>query len=368
MENRKDSFSQKKSFETLSWTGKELLLLDQRKLPNIENYVICKTSNDVANAISNMVVRGAPAIGCAAAFGYVLGAQEIVNFITKNLNKDSKADEWLKIFNEKIKEVKFNLYMSRPTAVNLGWALDKMHSVFNTSKFDFSKLLDDLTQKACLILDDDIKTNKKIGEIGKGVIKQNANILTYCNAGALATAGYGTALGVIRAAFFSGNRIKVYSSETRPFLQGARLTTWELMKDQIPVTLITDNMCGYLMKDNKIDVIIVGADRVTANGDVINKIGTYMLSVLAKENKIPFYVACPWSTIDLNTMKGDEVKIEERSESEVTGYNSEIWTPKGVKIYNPAFDVTPFSHVTGLITERGLISPLNFENLAKLSC
>ncbi len=358
----------KKNFQTLSWTGSELVLLDQRKLPNIEKYVTCHTSHEVANAIKNMVVRGAPAIGCAAAFGYVLGAQEVVKLIKNNFPKDLSFDESLKIFSEKIEEVKANLFMSRPTAINLGWALDKMQSVLNLSKLDLSTLLDQLTEEACLILNNDIRTNKKIGEVGKVIIKENFNILTYCNAGALATAGYGTALGVIRAAFFSGINLKVFSSETRPFLQGARLTTWELMKDQIPVTLITDNMCGYLMKENKIDVIIVGADRVTANGDVINKIGTYMLSVLAKENKVPFYVACPWSTIDLNTLQGDEVKIEERNESEVSGYNSEVWVPKGVEIFNPAFDVTPFSHVTGLITERGLISPLNFDNLAKLSC
>jgi methylthioribose-1-phosphate isomerase len=359
----------KHSFKTLEWFEDQLILLDQRKLPNVEEYVICKSCDDVVDAISNMVVRGAPAIGCAAAFGYVLGAQEVFRYLTKKDRKKLSDDELFKLYVKKIEVLKEKLFRSRPTAINLGWALQRMHEISEKNyQQDLSSLINSLIQEASLIMKEDIETNKKIGETGKGLIDNYSSILTYCNAGALATAGYGTALGVIRSAFLSGKKIKVFASETRPFLQGARLTTWELLKDQIPVTLITDSMCGYLMSKNKIDIIVVGADRVTANGDVINKIGTYTLSVLAKENNVPFYVACPWTTIDLNTPEGKDVEIEERSLLEVTGYKSEIWAPEGIDVFNPAFDITPFANVTGLITEKGIIEPLNSDGLIKLKC
>ena len=353
-----------KKFETLEWKNNELILIDQRLLPAVEKYIVCKTVDEVADAIKNMVVRGAPAIGCAAAFGFTIAVIEALkeSQITDNLfvNKQKNFPKLLQL----IKTSKDKLANTRPTAVNLFWALERVHKVFDSNvQLKASDLISSVSSEAEKIFSEDIKSNKKIGANGALLLEDKVSVMTHCNAGALATAGHGTALGIIRSAYSSGKKIKVFAGETRPFLQGARLTAWELMKDKIPVTLITDNMSGYLMSLNLIDAVIVGADRVTSNGDVINKIGTYSLAVLASKHNIPFYVACPWSTVDMKTKTGAEVIIEERNIKEVTGYSECVWAPEGVKVFNPAFDVTPAELVSYLVTERGVVTPKHLHSL-----
>ena len=315
-----------KGVEPLRWRGDRLELLDQRFLPDKTVYVTCRTAEQVAKAIRDMVVRGAPAIGCAAAFGVVLG------------NGKPKAYDVLA--------------KSRPTAVNLFWALDRM------------KRAKDLKAEAEAIYAEDLAANRAIGELGAQFIKDRARVMTHCNAGALATAGYGTALGVIRSA--KSKKISVIANETRPYLQGARLTAWEMVQEKIPCTLITDNMAGHLMSRGEVDVVIVGADRIAANGDVANKIGTYALAVMAKRHGIPFYVAAPISTFDPAIPDGSHIPIEERSADEVTGYRKLRWAPKGVSVRNPAFDVTPAELVTGIISERGVVLRPDREGIRKL--
>jgi len=312
--------------EPIRWKGDRLELLDQRLLPGKKKYVTCRTGEQVAKAIKDMVVRGAPAIGCAAAFGVVL---------SKGSKKAYDA-----------------LAKSRPTAVNLFWALERM------------KKAKDLQAEAIAIYEEDLAANFAMGEIGATLIPERARIMTHCNAGALATAGYGTALGVIRSS--KGKRIKVIANETRPYLQGARLTAWELVQEGIPCTLITDNMAGHMMSRGEVDVIVVGADRIAANGDTANKIGTYALAVLAKRHGIPFYVVAPLSTFDFKISSGKEIPIEERPAGEVTGYRDAIWAPKGVSVRNPAFDVTPAELITGIVCEKGVVLNPNRERLAKL--
>lgn len=297
------------------WRGDHLDLLDQRLLPGKTTYVKCRSAADVARAIRDMVVRGAPAIGCAAAFGVVLSGQSRKTFDL--------------------------LAQSRPTAVNLFWALERMKRAFNLEK------------EAKAIFAEDLAANQAMGALGAKLLPKGARVMTYCNTGALATAGHGTALGIIRSARKKG--ISVIACETRPYLQGARLTAWECMQERIPCTLVTDNMAGHLMSRGEVDVVIVGADRIAANGDVANKIGTYTLAVLARRHRIPFYVAAPLSTFDLRTPDGSRIAIEERGADEVTGYRGLRWAPKGVKVRNPAFDVTPAELVTAIVCEKAVI-------------
>jgi methylthioribose-1-phosphate isomerase len=301
--------------EPIRWLGDSLELLDQRLLPDQTKYVQCRSAEEVAAAIRDMVVRGAPAIGCAAAFGVVLSSGS-----------------------EKSYQV---LAASRPTAVNLFWALDRMRKA------------KDLRREAEAIFTEDLAANHAMGDHGAKLIAEGSRVMTHCNAGALATAGYGTALGVIRSA--KGKGISVIANETRPYLQGARLTAYELVQEGIPVTLVTDNMAGHLMSRGEVDVIVVGADRIAANGDTANKIGTYALAVLAKRHGIPFYVAAPLSTFDLKIPDGSHIPIEERPAGEVTGYREVRWAPEGVKVRNPAFDVTPADLITGIVTEKGVV-------------
>lgn len=339
-------------FKTVEWKNNSIVMIDQRLLPNEEVYRTYTDYLDVAEAIRAMVVRGAPAIGVAAAMGVALGAFQI--------NAKGRK-EFVKEF-EKICKV---MASTRPTAVNLFWAIDRMKRVVKANiGMSPDELKERLVCEAKEIHDEDIEINKKMGRHGSKLIKNKATVLTHCNAGALATAGYGTALGVIRAAIEDGKKIKVFADETRPFLQGSRLTAWELMKDGIDTTLITDNMAGYMMKKGLIDLVIVGADRIAANGDTANKIGTYSVAVLAKEHKIPFYVAAPISTIDLNIKHGDKIPIEERDIREVTHIKDIPIAPKNIKVKNPAFDVTPNRLITAIITEKG-VARKSFEKSLK---
>jgi methylthioribose-1-phosphate isomerase len=318
-------------------------MIDQRKLPNDEVYPVFTNYHDVAQAIKDMVVRGAPAIGVAAAMGVALGARQIKT-------KESLA------FEKEFLLICETLASTRPTAVNLFWAIERMKQVFYAAfpTADLALIQRQLVEEAIRMHALDIELNRKMGAHGANLIPDNSTILTHCNAGALATAGYGTALGVIRAAVEQGKKVEVFADETRPFLQGARLTAWELQKDHIPVTLITDNMAGHFMKAGKIDGVIVGADRIAANGDVANKIGTYSVAVLAKENGIPFYVAAPISTLDLSLTSGDQIPIEQRTTLEVTHIGNVQIAPRGIAVANPAFDVTPNRYVSAIITERGI--------------
>ncbi|MDN5345869.1 MAG: methylthioribose-phosphate isomerase [Petrotoga sp.] len=330
---------------TMEWTGNSLVLIDQRYLPLEEKYVECRNYLDVANSIKDMVVRGAPAIGATAAFGFVLGAKEFSHLSDKNL------------FLNKLDEVKNSLSKTRPTAVNLFWALNRMDKVLKDS-FQNKKtndLVKTLEEEALKIAYEDIEINKQIGKNGETLLNDGDTVLTHCNAGALATVDYGTALGVIRAAVENGKDIQVYADETRPYLQGARLTVWELVKSGIKTTLITDNMAGWVMKQGKINAVIVGADRIARNGDVANKIGTYSVAVLAKRHGIPFYVAAPLSTIDIETKDGEGIPIEERNHNEVRFCHKTRLVPDDVNIYNPAFDVTPNELVTAIITEKKVL-------------
>lgn len=331
------------SFTTIEWTDDAVIMIDQRFLPVREIYVKCRTYQEVAEAIREMIIRGAPAIGVAAAMGIALGARDI---------RAGSFDEFYREY-EKVCDL---LASTRPTAVNLFWAVDRMRRFCLSNKdVEIKRLKELIKEEALRICDEDLEINKNIGKNGNPLVPNGARILTHCNAGGLATAGYGTALGVIRAAHDAGKNIEVFADETRPFLQGARLTTWELQKDNIPVTLITDNMAGYFMKKGMIDLVIVGADRIAGNGDTANKIGTYSVAVLARENNIPFFVAAPISTLDLSLKSGDEIPIEERNIREVTHVFDQQIAPGGVKVLNPAFDVTPNRYITAIITEKGVV-------------
>ncbi|HVN80599.1 MAG TPA: S-methyl-5-thioribose-1-phosphate isomerase [Terriglobia bacterium] len=342
-------------FETLKWTAEGIRMIDQRKLPAEEVYPLFRTYEEVAQAIKDMVVRGAPAIGVAAAMGVALGVKSITASDPETIESNFRI-----ICNK--------MASTRPTAVNLFWAIERMKKTFHTNlkHSPLAELQKTLEAEALQIQQEDITLNRQMGQHGASLIPAGANILTHCNAGALATAGYGTALGVIRAAVEQGKAIHVFADETRPFLQGARLTAWELQKDGIPVTLITDNMAGYFMQSGRIHCVIVGADRIAANGDVANKIGTYSVAVLAKENKIPFYVAAPTSTLDLSLSSGDQIPIEQRPKYEVTHIQQVPIAPEGVEVANPAFDVTPFRYVTAIITEKGIAHPPFLESLKQL--
>jgi methylthioribose-1-phosphate isomerase len=331
---------------TLEWTDGGVRFLDQTRLPLEEIYVLAKTYEDVATVITTMVVRGAPAIGVSAAMGVALGA--------KNSRAENIAD-----LSRDIEKISAVLAATRPTAVNLFWAIRRMGERFEVLKARPGISLDEiragLIAEAQTMYDEDIAACRSMGDFGASLMPEDGGVLTHCNAGALATCGYGTALGVIRSAVAQGHKLHVYADETRPFLQGARLTAWELMHDGIPTTVLCDNMAASRMRAGKIKAVVVGADRIAANGDVANKVGTYGVAVLAKEHGIPFYVAAPWSTIDLNTATGDAIPIEERAAVEVTHHGGKQLTPHGVGIENPAFDVTPAKYVTAIITERGVL-------------
>ena len=339
---------------TIAWEGDAVVMVDQRKLPAAEVYVRCKTGNEVARAIKSMVIRGAPAIGVAAAMGVALEMER---------SKQSGTRQFTTEF-QKTCDV---MAGTRPTAVNLFWALDRMKRSFSEGALA-GESVDDLKKRlraeADRIHDDDVASCRAIGANGAALVPAEANILTHCNAGALATAGYGTALGVIRGAIAAGRKVRVLADETRPFLQGARLTAWELVKDGIDTTVITDNMAGAIMRAGDIDLVVVGADRIAANGDTANKIGTYSVAVLAKEHGIPFYVAAPWSTIDLATRDGDAIPIEERTPREVTHFGNTQLAPEGAQVRNPSFDVTPHKYITAIITERGVHRAPFSESLA----
>jgi methylthioribose-1-phosphate isomerase len=330
---------------TLTWTDDGVRFIDQTKLPLEESYVTAGSYEEVADAIVTMVVRGAPAIGVSAAYGIALGA--------KGTRAATAAE-----FAPEFERICARLAGTRPTAVNLFWAIDRMKGLFGNllaSGATLGQIKERLLAEANAMYDEDIAACKAMGAFGGELLPKEAGVLTHCNAGALATCGYGTALGVIRAAVEQGKSIHVYADETRPFLQGARLTAWELMADGIPTTVICDNMAASLMRRGKIQAVVVGADRIAANGDTANKIGTYNVAILAREHGIPFYVAAPWSTIDMATPMGDAIPIEERPEVEVTHHGGKQLTPHGVGICNPAFDVTPAKYVTAIVTERGVL-------------
>jgi methylthioribose-1-phosphate isomerase len=340
--------------QTLEWTDRGVRFIDQTKLPTEETYVTCKTYQEVADVIRNMVVRGAPAIGVSAAMGIALGV------------KTSKAETVGELKRE-FDEICGVIGKTRPTAVNLFWAIKRMHQKFENLRVrPVAQIKEAIIEEAQRMHAEDIAINQAMGRHGATLMPSSGGVLTHCNAGALATAGYGTALGVIRAAVESGKKIHVYADETRPFLQGSRLTAWELTKDNIPTTVISDNMAGAMMRQGKIGAVIVGADRIAANGDVANKIGTYTVAVLAKEHGIPFYVAAPVSTIDLDTPDGSQIPIEQRNPAEVTHIAGKAITPTGVQVENPAFDVTPAKYVTAIVTERGIARGPYEESLSRI--
>jgi methylthioribose-1-phosphate isomerase len=331
--------------ETIQWTGDGVVMIDQTRLPREEVYVTCRDYREVAEAIRSMVIRGAPAIGVAAAMGVALGVRD----------------------GEPFEEVCATLAATRPTAVNLFWAIDRMRRLYGAlAGRPADEIRARMIEEVKQIRLDDIEINKAIGQHGAALVPYGKTVLTHCNAGALATAGYGTALGVIRAAFAGGRHIDVFADETRPFLQGARLTVWELQHDGIPVTLITDNMAGHFLKSGRIGCVVVGADRIAANGDVANKIGTYSVAVLARENGVPFYVAAPVSTLDLTLESGDSIPIEQRAANEVTQVFGVPVAPEGTQVENPAFDVTPNRYVTAIITEKGVARAPYTESLRGL--
>jgi methylthioribose-1-phosphate isomerase len=346
--------SQVNAVQTLRWCDGHLEMIDQRVLPAEFRYLRYDSADAVAHGIRDMVVRGAPAIGCAAAYGIALEALR---------QREAPAAD----FAMRMEHAFEALAASRPTAVNLFWALQRMRACLQSlAPLPPQGQAEALLSQAHDIFAEDIRVNRALGEHGAALLADGARVLTHCNAGALATAGHGTALGVIRSAVEAGKRISVIADETRPFLQGARLTAWEMVQEHIPVTLITDNMAGFLMSRGQIDAVIVGTDRVAANGDVANKIGTYMVAVLAHHHQIPFYVACPTSTIDMSIADGAAIPIEERAPEEVTGFRGCQWAADGVSVRNPAFDVTPARLVTALITEHGIIHEPNSERLRKL--
>jgi methylthioribose-1-phosphate isomerase len=341
--------------QTLEWTESGVRFIDQTKLPTQETYVTCRTYEEVADAIRTMIVRGAPAIGVAAAMGVALGVSQA---------KAASVQELRRQF-EHICEV---IGGTRPTAVNLFWAIRRMREKFeNAANLPLPQIQQALIAEAQRMHAEDIAANQVMGRHGAALMPASGGVLTHCNAGALATCGYGTALGVIRAAVEAGKKIHVFADETRPFLQGSRLTAWELMKDGIPTTLISDNMAGAIMRQGKVGAVVVGADRIAANGDTANKIGTYSVAVLAKENGLPFYVAAPFSTVDLRTADGDHIPIEQRAAREVTHLAGVAIAPEGVQVENPAFDVTPAKYVTAIITERGVAKPPYEESLRRLA-
>ncbi len=340
--------------ETLRWQDQMLEMIDQRVLPVSLVYQRYDSAAGVAEGIRSMVVRGAPAIGCAAAYGVAVEALRLAN-------------DHPDVFSTQLEAGFTVLAQSRPTAVNLFWALARMRGVWEAMRAVAPRqIATRLLHEAHAILEEDVRINRKMGEHGAALLSQDARVLTHCNAGALATAGHGTALGVIRSAVEAGKRISVIADETRPFLQGARLTAWEMIQEGIPVTLITDGMAGFLMSRGEVDAVVVGADRIAANGDVANKIGTYMVAVLAQRHAIPFYVAAPISTIDPGTVNGDGIPIEERDPAEVRGFQEQSWAPPGVLVRNPAFDVTPAELVSALITERGVVHAPNRERISAL--
>ena len=343
--------------KTVEWTSEGVRMLDQRLLPTEEKYLMLRSYEEVADAIKKMVVRGAPAIGVSAAMGLALGASQSVGTSVADLEFDFKY----------MCDV---MAATRPTAVNLFWAIERMRGALAKAKAetkDVEEAKQRLTDEALNIFNEDIESNRALGNFGGELIPDGATVLTHCNAGALATAGdYGTALGVIRGAIDAGKRVAVIADETRPFLQGARLTAWELAKDNIPVTVITDNMAGHVMKQGKVDCVVVGADRIAANGDTANKIGTYMVAVLAKQHDIPFYVAAPISTIDLSTATGEDIPIEERDAREVTHVREHQLAPDGVPVHNFAFDVTPNELIAAIITDRGVARSPYTESLRTL--
>jgi methylthioribose-1-phosphate isomerase len=341
--------------QTLEWTDSGVRFIDQTKLPTEETYVNCRTADQVADVIRNMVVRGAPAIGVAAAMGIALGV--------KNAKAETVGE--LKTEFDRVCDV---IGKTRPTAVNLFWAIRRMRDKFELLRArPLPQLKQAVIEEAQRMHAEDIAANRAMGQFGATLMPASGGVLTHCNAGALATCGYGTALGVIRAAVEQGKKIHVYADETRPFLQGSRLTAWELMKDGIPTTVISDNMAGAMMSKGKIGAIVVGADRIAANGDVANKIGTYTVAVLAKEHNIPFYVAAPLSTIDFETTDGSKIPIEQRNSREVTHFAGKQVTPEGVSIENPAFDVTPSKYVTAIVTEKGIARAPYLESLQRLA-
>jgi methylthioribose-1-phosphate isomerase len=334
--------------KTIEWKGNRVVMLDQTRLPHKEVYRACRDYKQVAHAIREMVIRGAPAIGVAAAMGVALGVR--------------KTSE--KNFDRELERILLTLAKTRPTAVNLFWALERMRRVYRENRScGVESVKRVLKDEALKIYQEDIAANKQLGKFGARLLRDARRIMTHCNAGALATAGYGTALGVIRALKESGKPIEVWVNETRPFLQGARLTAWELKKEKIPATLVTDNMAGYLMQGGKVDAVVVGCDRVAANGDVANKIGTYGIAVLAKRHGVPFYVAAPTSSIDLGCASGKEIPIEQRNPKEVSNIFGRAIAPKGIKVLNPAFDITPQDLISALITEKGVILAPYLKNI-----
>lgn len=340
--------------ETLRWVNDHLEMIDQRVLPAKFEYISYGDAQSVAEGIQSMVVRGAPAIGVAAAYGVALEALALAKLKSNNFVND------LSVGIERLSQ-------SRPTAVNLFWALERMKKRWADSfLLSEQEVANELLNEAHRIFAEDVQINRAMGACGAKLLQDGARVLTHCNAGALATAGHGTALGVFRSAVEAGKKISVIADETRPFLQGARLTAWEMVQENIPVTLITDNMSGHLMATGQIDAVIVGADRVAANGDVANKIGTYMVAVLAHRHSIPFYVACPLSTIDMSLSSGQYIPIEERNIDEVKGFRDYQWAAERVTIRNPAFDITPAALVSGLITEKGVVMDPSYDKLQKL--
>ena len=326
---------------TIEWTQDGVVMIDQTKLPSEESYLTCRDHVDVAEAIRTMVIRGAPAIGCAAAMGVAIGVLK-----TEDSEVDARFDD-----------ICDTLAATRPTAVNLFWAIDRMRALYRSQRGQGANLAEIrqlMVDEARRVLEEDIASNRALGRHGAELLPAGGTVMTHCNAGALATGGYGTALGVIRAAVERGNALNVLANETRPFMQGSRLTVWELQQDDIPVTLLTDNTAGHLMQRGRVDAVVVGADRIAANGDVANKIGTYSLAVLAKENGIPFYVAAPTTTVDLSLVSGDEIPIEERAPDEVTQIRGHQIAPEMTAVCNPAFDVTPNRYVSAIITEHGV--------------
>jgi methylthioribose-1-phosphate isomerase len=341
--------------KTVEYLDGVVRMIDQTRLPLEKVFVDCKSIDDVANAIKTMIIRGAPAIGVSAAMGVSLGAESIY------------ADNFDAFYSE-LEDKCIPLANSRPTAVNLTWGIERMKRVARESRLlSIPELKKKLKQEALDICKEDIESNMAMGNFGQTLINDGSTVLTHCNAGALATAGFGTALGVIRAAVNAGKKIDVLADETRPFLQGARLTVWELMEDNIPVKLITDNMSGFFMKNNQVDAVVVGADRIAGNGDVANKIGTYMVAVLAQKHQIPFYVAAPISTLDLSLNSGEEIPIEQRSEGEVVSLNNKRITPEGASAAHPAFDITPNDLVTAIITDKGIAKTPYTTSLKNLS-
>jgi len=343
--------------KTVEWTDEGVVMIDQRILPTEEKYLTLRTCDEVADAITSMVVRGAPAIGVSAAMGLALGAKQSAAASVANLDSEFEV-------------LCQRMSQTRPTAVNLFWAIERMRRTFaraQTRSQDLNVIKQELVDEALQIFQEDIDANRALGKYGAELIADGDTVLTHCNAGALATAGdYGTALGVIRGARDAGKRVAVIADETRPFLQGLRLTAWELAKDDIPVTVITDNMAGHVMKSGKVDVVVVGADRIAANGDAANKIGTYMVAVLAQRHNIPFYVAAPISTLDLSIPTGEQIPIEERDAREITHVRDHQLGPDDVMVHNPAFDVTPHELIAAIITDKGVARPPYVESLRGL--